>query len=71
MADKDTRNFDPQTGKGMTAQEIADKAAGYGGQPHPSAAAAPTRPVGPNIHPVAKGVYGAPVGPAIFKQGSM
>jgi len=78
MADfvsKDTRN--PTTGE--TSQETADRMAGQGGPskaeqqgnpPHysaPGQSQAPTKPVGPNIHPVAKGVYGAPIGGTILK----
>lgn len=65
---KDTRNFDPAT-RGMTTQEVADKqASDRGGAPHPSTIA-PTKPVGPSIHPSSPGgrSYGAPVGPVILK----
>lgn len=52
---------------GKTAQEIADDKAGMG-NPHPSANyASQPKPPGPSIHPVAKGVYGAPIGTPILK----
>ena len=68
--DADVRN--PTTG-GETAMETADRESGGGGgnPPHPSSptqSTAPTKAVGPNVHPVAKGVYGAPIGGPILGQ---
>lgn len=62
----------PTTG-GETVQETADRMAGNGragnlNPPHPSATGVnvPTKPVGPNVHPTAKGAYGAPLGGVIL-----
>jgi hypothetical protein len=54
---------------GETSQETADRMAGAGNPPHPSSpsqSVAPTKPVGPNVHPTAKGAYGAPLGGVIL-----
>jgi hypothetical protein len=74
MPDKDIRNFDPQTGKGRTTQEIVDDAAGgassNAARPAPAnvhPAATPRVPA--NTRPVAPGVYGAPVGKPILSGG--
>ena len=52
----------PTTG-GETVQQTADRMAGGGGAPPPSVTRNPVSSVKPpvNVHPSAKGVYGAPV----------
>lgn len=65
---KDTWAGTDSEGQHLTAQQAADKQAGYGGQPHPSAAASPpAKQPGPSIHPTAKNVYGAPISAPILK----
>lgn len=58
---------------GETAQETADRMAGSGrtgmsNPPHPSAALAPTKQVGPSTHPSAPSVYGPPMDTPILGQ---
>lgn len=58
----DPTKAEPRYDTGETAQEAVDRMAGDGGasKSHP-AAAAPTKPAPANLHPTAKGVYGAPI----------
>jgi hypothetical protein len=68
MADPTLAEPRNPSSNGETAQESVDRmAGGMSNPPHPSAVAqGPSKPVGPNIHPVAKGVYGAPVGETVL-----
>lgn len=59
---------DRRLSNGLTAQENVDAMQTAGNPPHPASNTAPQpKAPGPSIHPVAKGVYGAPIQAPILK----